>query len=915
MCRLFCHRVNIGRIAQHHISRIKAIVEQPGTPEHQAFSDFLAELRDDLNPSVKLDEAVEMLAQHVITKPVFDALFEGHAFTQQNPVSIAMQGVLDQLHEKNIEKEAERLQEFYDSIRRRAESIDTVQAKQKLIVQLYDEFFRQAFPKTTERLGIVYTPVEVVDFIVRSVNDVLQKEFGQTLGSNDVHIIDPFTGTGTFITRLLQSGLISREEIEHKYRHEIHANEIVLLAYYIAAINIEAAYHGLMAGDYVPFNGICLSDTFQMYEADDLVDKLMPENSERRKRQKQTDLQVIIGNPPYSVGQRSANDDNANMPYPFLDGRIRDTYAAASNATNKSGLYNSYIRAIRWASDRLDSKGGVVAFVTNAGWIDGNATDGMRRCLVDEFSSLYVFHLRGDQRTSGELSRREGGKIFGSGSRAPIAISVLVRKPWEAEGGRIYFSDIGDYLSREEKLTTIERFHSIGAMSSAEHWQEIMPDEHGDWFQQRDAAFNHFIKIGDKKDKSAKVLFDTYSAGVKTQRDAWCFNASRGTLQRNIEAMISVYNAERERLQTAISEGHASSLIMDPAKISWSAALITDCEKGRELSLTDGKIVPALYRPFERRWLYYSGRLNERLYQMRRIFPSGNEHNLMIMIKQRWKGYGQIALMVNHVVDLQSDGGTQCFPLKVHEKVISRCGSLLDGKASDASDYVNNGITDTGWKHFRAAYPGEEITKEDIFYYVYGLLHSEDYRTRYADNLSKELPRIPCVRSATDFWAFSRAGRLLGNLHINYEEAEPYPVVIKQGDLRLANIDDPEAYFRVEKMNFGGKRSDIDRTTVVYNPRITMTDIPLAAYDYVVNGKPALEWVMERQCVKIDRTSGIVNDANRYAIETMADPQYPLKLFQRVITVSLETMKILRNLPRLDLRFEEDEPSLPMEAA
>ena len=354
---------DIARIAQTHITRITALVQKPDTPERHAFDTFLAEIRDHLNDSITEAEAIEMLAQHIITRPVFEALFEGYSFAQHNPVSRAMQQVLAKLDAHNLEKESESLQKFYESVKRRAAGIDNAQARQKIIVELYDKFFRNAFPRMTERLGIVYTPVEVVDFIIHSVNEVLQSEFGQTLGSRGVHILDPFTGTGTFITRLLQSGLMTPEEVAYKYRHEIHANEIVLLAYYIAAINIEAAYHGVTNGDYVPFEGICLTDTFQLYEQErDLISDLMADNSNRRLRQKELDIRVIIGNPPYSVGQGSANDNAANLAYPRLDSRIRETYAARGTATNKNALYDSYIRAIRWASDRIGSAG-VVAYV------------------------------------------------------------------------------------------------------------------------------------------------------------------------------------------------------------------------------------------------------------------------------------------------------------------------------------------------------------------------------------------------------------------------------------------------------------------------------------------------------------------------------------------------------------------------
>lgn len=518
---------DIARIAQTHISRITAIIDTPtNKSEIKAFNGFLSELQDDLNDSITREEAIEMLAQHIITKPVFDALFEGYSFTQNNPVSKAMQGVLEVLNEHNLEKETETLEQFYESVRVRAAGIDDLTAKQKIIVELYDKFFRKAFPKMTERLGIVYTPVEVVDFIIHSVNDVLQQEFGQTLGSKGVHIIDPFTGTGTFITRLLQSGLISNDELAYKFKNEIHANEIVLLAYYIAAINIEQVYHNIMGGDYVPFEGICLTDTFALYEKDDLVSEVMADNSTRRRKQKKLDIRVIVGNPPYSAGQTEANDNNANIGYPTLDAGIRNSYAANSTATLKNALYDSYIRAIRWASDRIGGSG-VVAYVSNGGFVDANTADGLRKCLVDEFSNIYIFHLRGNQRTAGELSKKEGGKIFGSGSRSPIAISVLVKNPKATKHGQVHFCDIGDYLTREQKLEKIIEYGSIQGITDANDWQLITPDEHNDWVGQRDNTFERFISIGDKKNKSTVSIFQDYSHGLKTNRDAWCYNLSK----------------------------------------------------------------------------------------------------------------------------------------------------------------------------------------------------------------------------------------------------------------------------------------------------------------------------------------------------------------------------------------------------
>jgi predicted helicase len=907
---------DVARIAEVHVTRIRVAVQATGSEERKAFETFLAEIRDDLNDSITEDEGIEMLAQHLITRPVFDALFEGYSFAANNPVSKALQGVLDVLDRQHLEKEAEALNKFYASVRMRAQGIEDATAKQKIVVELYDKFFKAAFPKLTARLGIVYTPVEVVDFIIHSVDDVLQSEFGQTLGSEGVHIIDPFVGTGTFITRLLQSGLIKPEQMAHKYRHEIHANEIVLLAYYIAAINIEAVYHENMGGEYEPFPGICLTDTFQLYEQKhDLLSGTLEENSNRRTRQKELDIRVIIGNPPYSVGQGSANDNAENVAYPRLDGRIGETYAAASDATNKNGLYNSYIRAFRWASDRIGDRG-VIGFVTNGGWIDNNQMDGLRRCLAEEFSSLFVFHLRGDQRTSGERSRKEGGKIFGQGSRTPVAVAILVKNPASQEHGAIHFHDIGDYLTRDQKLAITSRFGSVKGIDKANGWTTLMPDEYGDWLNQRDDSFEAFPPLGDKDNTAPDALFSLFSRGVATARDAWAFNMSQTALTENMQAMIRFYGAELQRFNSAYPDADRrirgekvdDFIDTDAKKISWNRGLKADLAKGKKFSFEQASVTPSLYRPFNRQWLYFNRNFNDMVYQMPRLFPlRGDQSNFVICTSGTGAKSAFSAIMTDavpslHVADI---GGSQCFPrylfnIADEPDEDAPQGDLLARQPAGQLTR-RDAITDKGLAHFTDAYPGETVTKDDVFYYVYGVLHSEEYRERYADNLTKQLPRIPLMKRVEDFRAFVAAGRRLGDLHVNFESVEPFPVTIKEGDLRLANIPDPVAYYRVEKMKFGGKRPNLDKTTVVYNPKITITGIPLEAYDYVVNGKPALEWVMERQCVKTDPASGIVNDANRYAIETVGDPAYPFKLFCRLITVSLETMKIVRALPGLDI--------------
>ena len=914
---------DIAKIARTHITRIQTILDTPSnTAEIAAFQHFAGELRDDLNNAITDAEIVEMLAQHLITKPVFEALFKDYSFAEHNPMSKAMQDVLEKLEAHRLDKEADTLQAFYDSVKLRAEGIDNAAGKQKIVVELYDKFFRNAFPRMTERLGIVYTPVEVVDFILHSVNDVLQSEFGQTLGDENIHIIDPFTGTGTFITRLLQSGLITPEQLPYKYRNEIHANEIVLLAYYIAAINIEAVYHDLVGGDYQPFNGICLTDTFQLHEKPDLVDKILVDNSARRVKQKALDIRVIIGNPPYSAGQKSENDDNQNVDYPSLDKRIGETYAKYSTATLQKNLYDSYIRAIRWASDRIGDSG-VMGFVSNASFVDANSMDGLRKCLAEEFSSIYVFHLRGNQRTSGELSRKEGGKIFGGGSRAPIAITLFVKNPEARSHGNIFLHDIGDYLTQAEKLEKISSFKSTNGIAVAQGWQRITPNEHGDWIGQRDDSFSEFISMGDKKDKSSLVIFENFSLGIATNRDAWCYQFSKKTLGDNMRGMIDFYNKESRRYKSACTLLNKSDypdvnnfVIGDPTKISWTDSLKNDLIRSEIHRYNAKNPIISVYRPFTKTWLYYDKSFNQRRYQMPHIFPDSSVENRVICVTGRGSTKEFCAFISDTLPDLEMISKGQCFPLKLYELATETDNTASSGlkpqgdlfsqqatgitadlfeQAADQPRYtVKDGISDAGLAHFQAAYPHDTLSKEDLFYYIYGLLHSEDYKAKYADNLTKELPRIPAVKQAADFWHFSTAGRELAELHVNYETQAPYPVTLDCGSKQLAELQDKDFY--VTKMKFASKG---DKSTVVYNHAITIKGIPLAAYDYVVNGKPALEWVMERQGVSTHKDSGIVNDANDWAIETMKNARYPLELFQRVITVSLRTMEIVRGLPGL----------------
>lgn len=944
---------DISKIANTHIDRIKAILEDDQyEKEIKLFNSFANELRDDLNSSISDEEVIEMLAQHLITKPVFDALFEEYEFAKKNPISVAMQELLDVMQAHNLDKEAKTLESFYDSVKMRASGIHSAEGKQRIILELYDKFFKNAFPRITERLGIVYTPTEVVDFIIHSIENVLNDEFDSSLADENVHIIDPFTGTGTFVTRLLQSGIIPNDKLAHKYKHEIHANEIVLLAYYIACINIETVYHSVMIGDttdnsksneigYEPFEGICLTDTFEMYEKEDLVSELLEDNSERRKRQKALDIRVIMGNPPYSAGQNSANDDNANIAYPTLDNRIRDTYVKSSlGKGGKRSSYDSYIRAIRWASDRIGEQG-VIGFVTNAGFLESNASDGLRSCLAKEFSNLYIFHLRGNARTSGERRRKEKDNVFGQGTRTPIAITVLVKNPKAKHKGEIKIHDIGDYLTYEEKLRIIAESKDLNSLTKSDAWQDIIPDEFNDWMNQRDLNFDTYINIGDKKDKNAIKIFGNHSNGVVSSRDAWVFNYSKSKLKAQCQSMIDFYNTEVSRYKSEnreLSTDDIKTFVKkEETKISWGGGNWQSSFKKHEmqkLKKTDINLV--MYRPYTKMNHFSARNFNHSFYSMKEIFPSSEAHNLVFCTTGKGATKEFSTLITNTLPDYEMISKGQCFPLYLYEniedsddiKVSNNFELTLASDAKvDSDEYIvtdsqgnplyrrKDAITNEGLAHF-ADYYDNHINKDDLFYYIYGLLHSEDYRERYAENLSKQLPNIPRVKKYEDFIAFSKAGRKLADIHINYENVDMYQgvkIISKPTNLKLAdgqnwaksNIEDSSFYvtkmkYAKRKNNETGKNED-DPTKIIYNNHITVENIPEEAYDYVVNGKPAIDWIMERQSVKTDKKSEITNDANDWAIETMDNARYPLELLLRVINVSLKTQKIVNGLPELVL--------------
>ncbi len=907
---------DVADIAAAQITRIRALLASANPDIQEAFAQFLQGLRDNLNDSITEDDAISMLSQHLITKPVFDALFAGHDFASRNPVSRVMQAMVDRLGDSGLEAETHKLDSFYDSVRIRASEVTTAEGKQQVIAELYEKFFRLGFKKQSDALGIVYTPVEVVDFILRAADQASRDAFGRGLTDEGVHILDPFTGTGTFMTRLLQSGLIRTEDLARKYANELHANEIMLLAYYIAAVNIETTYHALTrkqaADEYEPFEGIVLADTFQVTEDGDSLDALIfPQNNERILRQNTTPINVVLGNPPYSVGQTSANDLNANIAYPTLDKRIEQTYAKHSTATNKNSLYDSYLRAFRWATDRIGDAG-IVAFVSNGGWIDGNTADGIRLSLADEYSHIYIYNLRGNQRTAGELSRKEGGKIFGSGSRNTVAIFIGVKNPAHTEPCEIFYRDIGDYLTREDKL----RIVADSALDSVD-WKSIVPNAHGDWVNQRDDTFITWPAIGDKKEKSGKPkVFNTHSRGLATGRDAWCYNYSHKKVVESIhnileqyEVVLAGFNASRDGFTSsrrneadvtaylAANSEHTGS-----GKTNWNSSLKQRVARNAALTADIDAYRTSLYRPFQKQICYFSRDLSERQYQLPLMFPTPHHKNIGIMMTGPAAYYEYTVLMMDSLPDLHSLHSGQFFPRWTYVKSEPLEGELnfSESNSSEVDDYgyhrVDN-ITDAIHDLYRNKFGGQ-VTKDDIFYYVYGLLHEPGYREKYAADLKRMLPRIPTPSTRERFDQLVSAGQRLTELHVGYENVAPYPleIVVKKG----ISAEDRETW-RVSKMKWGRKKDPEtgktveDRTTIVYNPKVTITGIPADADLYMLGSRSALAWIIDRYQVKTDKASGIVNDPNGWCDEH-DDPTYIVDLIKRVTTVSVETLKIIDSL-------------------
>ena len=833
-----------------------------------AFAAFHEKCRQSINLNLSEAAVEEMLIQHLLTERIFRTVFSNSEFTRRNVIAREIETVITALmsHAFSREDFLHSLDPFYVAIERTAATIDDFSQKQGFLNTVYEQFFQGFSVEIADTHGVVYTPQPIVDFMVRSVEEILGAEFNRSLSDSGVRIIDPFVGTGNFIVRTMRE--IRPTTLEDKYQSELHCNEVMLLPYYIASMNIEHEFYEA-TGDYQPFEGICLVDTFDLAENRQLP-LFALDNTRRVEAQKETPMFVVIGNPPYNVGQVNENDNNRNRKYPTMDSRVRETYAKDSTASNKNALADPYVKAIRWASDRI-GKEGVVAFVTNNSFLDGVAFDGMRKHLADDFDAIYILDLGGNVKKNPKLSGTTHN-VFGI--QVGVSINFFIKGHGSANSqADIFYTRVDEFWRKEDKyryLDSKEHYRNI-------EWDSITPDRRYTWLTEGlHAEFETFSPMGTKKAKAARVeavdvIFKDYSRGVATSRDAWAYNFNRNTLSENMTGMIATYNAEVDRWKRRVNRDANVDdfVISDDTKIKWSRDLKSDLQRGKIAEYDKGKTRNSIYRPFTKSNLFLDRVMNEEVYVFPSIFPIPEtevENRVICVNITKEKPF--TCLMVDCIPELVTMGGFgspgQCFPFYTYDE--------------DGTNRQEN-ITDWALAQFRAHYQDKAITKWDIFHYVYALLHHPDYRERYQANLKRDLPHLPYT---PDFWAFAKAGKRLGEIHIGYEEVPEHQLTF------IENREVP-INWRVEKMKLSK-----DKTQLVYNNFLTLDGIPAKAFDYRLGNRSALEWVIDQYRVKTDKRSGILNDPNR-----ADDPRYIVKLIGKVIAVSLETVEIVEGLPDL----------------
>ena len=840
-----------------------------------AFAGFLDKCRQSINPNLSEEAVEEMLIQHLLTERLFRTVFNRPAFTRRNVIAFEIENVIDALtsHAFSRDEFLSSLDRFYVAIERTAATISDFSQKQHFLNTVYEQFFQGFSVKVADTHGIVYTPQPIVDFMVKSVAAILEREFGRSLADEEVHIIDPFVGTGNFIVRIMRE--IPRTTLERKYKEELHCNEVMLLPYYIASMNIEHEYFDA-TGRYEPFEGICLVDTFDLAE-DRQMPLFAPENTQRAENQNRTPMFVVIGNPPYNMGQVNENDNNQNRKYLTMDKRVQDTYVKDSKATLRNKLSDPYVKAIRWASDRIGDEG-IVAFVTNNSFLDAIAFDGMRKHLAQDFTKICHIDLKGNARTAGERRQKEGGNIFDDQIRVGIGISFFIKKTGgNSDEAEVWIYSVDDFLTARQKreiLTEFEAYPNFPLKQAA-------IDAKSTWLTEgHHAEYETFIPMGTREAKMAKggdgeVVFKIYSLGVVTSRDVLAYSFDSDLLQDRVRTFVEIYNSTVDRKRRLDPNAPPEDFVdtNDP-RIKWTRQVKSSLKKLTMSKYEESHFRTSLYRPFCQKHLYFDNFWNEERYQLPLIFPTLETHstNRVILVSDHGFRAGFSTLMTNLIPELHTIAASdafQCFPFYTYDE--------------DGSNRREN-ITDWALAQFRAHYGDVTITKWDIFHYVYGLLHHPGYRDRYQANLKRELPRIPF---APDFRAFAVAGSRLARIHVDYEEQQEYL-------LRQVETPDMPLDWRVEKI-----RLSKDKTQLLYNGFLTLDGIPSEAFNYRLGNRSALEWIIDQYRVKTDKRSGIVNDPNR-----ADDPQYIVRLIGKVISVSLETVKIVQGLPELGVPEE-----------
>ena len=847
--------------------------ERQNNPHFQeAFARFHKQCQASINPNLSIAAVEEMLIQHLLTERIFRTVFDNPDFTRRNIIAREIETVIDVLTERTLNRSEflRLLEPFYTAIEKTAATITDFSEKQEFLNTVYEQFFQGFSIKVADTHGIVYTPQPIVDFMVKSVEHIISTEFNRSLSDTGVNIIDPFVGTGNFIVRIMQE--LDPISLERKYTAdppELQCNEVMLLPYYIANLNIEHEFY-TATNRYVPYEGLCLVDTFEVAEDRGQLQLFTPDNTARVEKQKESEMFVVIGNPPYNAGQVNANDNNKNREYETMDKRVADTYVKDSKATNRNKLYDPYVKAIRWASDRIGEEG-VVAFVTNNGFLDSIAFDGMRKHLAQDFTKIYHIDLKGNARTSGERRRKEGGNVFDDQIRVGVGISFFIKRAEViSDSAEIWIYSIDDYLKAREKQGILTDFSDYTNIPM----KKIRIDARHTWLTEGlRAEFDTFIPMGTKQARALKgigtdVIFKTYGIGVNTNRDAWVYNFNQNVLTENVNRMIGTYNAEVARWEqrTDRDANLDDFVVSDDEKIKWSRNLKRELTRNKIAEYTEHKVRNSLYRPFTKSHLFFDSIMNNEVAHFPTIFPTPEteKENRVICVSSVGNSKSFQSLMVDVIPDLHLTGDSQCFPFYTYNK--------------DGTNRSEN-ITDWVLEHFRTHYRDDTITKWDIFHYNYGLLHHPDYREKYEANLKRDLPHIPFAK---DFCGFAEAGARLADLHVNYESQPEYGLKFVQN----LNV---QLNWRVEKMKLSK-----DKTSLIYNDFLTLSGIPPKAHDYRLGNRSAVEWIVDQYRVKMDKRSGIVNDPNR-----ADDPQYIVKLIGQVITVSLETVDIVENLPVL----------------